>query len=435
MLLRNLFWLVAFAFMLPLVSMAAAASVPGQQAFERGIKAFRAGDHAAALEAFLQARRAGLDTPGLRYNLGVTYYRLKRYPEAEREFRELTREAAWAPVAYYNLGLTAQRLGRLEQAVAYFERAYETSEDAGLRVLAGAALARLGRAPPRRTSVLASLAGGYDSNVALAPDSEVVGLADNSDVFLEASGVIAHRLTGTPAGGFYFHGGLVVREYLDANEFDQLGMRVGLSHDAVAGRWWTELGGYLDAIYVDGKRFEQAATVDLQARYRLEGGRDLRGRYRFSRIDGGGGFGYLDGWQQRLTVEAGIPWARTRMRVGYELELNDREDLVRNGEFYSYSPTRHTLFAMAVWPAADDWRLSARGEYRTSRYNDPNRIDGGTRLLRREEDRYIASLRADRRLGGPWRLFLDYHYTRNDSNFRIYDYSRHQFMAGIEAAL
>lgn len=77
----------------------------------------------------------------------------------------------------------------------------------------------------------------------------------------------------------------------------------------------------------------------------------------------------------------------------------------------------------------------ARGEYRTCRYDDPNRFDGGARLLRREEDRYIASLRADRRLTGPWRLFLDYHYTRNDSNFRVYDYSRHQLMAGVETAL
>src|SRR5205823_3793992 len=95
----------------------ARAATPGAQVFDQGISAFRAGDYRAALQSFLDARRAGLDTPALRYNLGATYYRLARYTEAEQEFEALARDPQWAPLAHYNLGLTAQHMGRPQQAI------------------------------------------------------------------------------------------------------------------------------------------------------------------------------------------------------------------------------------------------------------------------------------------------------------------------------
>lgn len=411
----------------------AAPTTTGEQAFDQGLKAFRAKDYAAALQTFLQARRAGMDTPALRYNLGVVYYRLKRYPEAEQEFGALARDPAWAPVAHYNLGLTAQRLGRSEQAATHFERAYRTSTDPKLRTLAESALARLGRTQ-RSTSVAASLALGYDSNAVLAPEAEIVGLSEDSDGFLEVLGALNHRLTGTSARGLSLHGGVVARDYLEIDEFDQIAARVGISRDTDTGSWQTGAGGYIDLVYVDGERFERAGTLELQVRRRLGGGRDVRGRYQFSNIEGGSGFEFLDGSQHRLTLDAGVRLQRAGLRAGYQLELNDRADLVRGAEFYSYSPTRHTIFGRADWPTARGWRMSARGEYRYSHYDDPNRIDGGVRLTR-EEDRYIAALRADRPLTGPWRLFLDYSYSRNDSNLPVYEYARHQLMTGIETTL
>ncbi|HKC53415.1 MAG TPA: tetratricopeptide repeat protein, partial [Burkholderiales bacterium] len=111
----------------------AGAAAEGAQVFEQGVKAFRAGDYQAALRSFLDALRAGLDTPGLRYDLGATYYRLGRYAEAEREFQALAPDPNWAPLARYNLGLTAQRAGRPQQAIEYFEQAYRTTTDPNLR--------------------------------------------------------------------------------------------------------------------------------------------------------------------------------------------------------------------------------------------------------------------------------------------------------------
>jgi tetratricopeptide (TPR) repeat protein len=412
------------------------AAAEGAQAAEQGIQAFRAGDDQAALQSFLDARRAGLDTPGLHYNLGATYYRLSRYAEAEREFQALAADPKWAPLAHYNLGLTAQRAGRQQQAMEYFEQAQRTTTDPNLRTLAATALERLAGAPPSPgTSTVVSLAGGYDSNATLSPEAATVGASHQSDVFVEALAAASHRLAGNTASGWVAHGGLVLRKYRDLSQFDQTGLRVGLSQDTNSGRLQTSVGGYFDAVYLGGNRFEETAAVGVEARSRLDAGTELRGRYRFAYIAGGAGFEYLDGWEQRFTTDAGFALAPALVRVGYQLELNNRRDLQQGGEFFSASPTRHSLFATLALRNIGVWQVDARGEYRVSRYDTPNLINGGTLEVTRKDQRYGFALRANRRLTALWRAFVDTSYYRNEWNLDTYDYGRYQVMVGIEAAL
>ena len=415
------------------------AAADGALAAEQGVTAFRAGDYQAALQSFLDALVAGLDTPGLRYNLGATYYRLGRYAEAEREFQRLAPDPKWAPLAHYNLGLTAQRAGRPQQAMEYFEQAHRTTTDPNLRTLAATAFERLGGAPPSpETSAVISLAGGYDSNATLSPDAATVGVSHQGDRFVEALAVASHRMAGTTARGWVAHGGLVLRRYGDLNQFDVRGSRAGLDYETDSSRVQTSVGAYFDTAYIGGDRLEQVASADAQASWRLDAGGELRGRYQFRRIAGGGGFEYLDGWQQRLSADAGLALASALPRVGYQLELNHRRDLQQGSEFFSASPTRHSLFASVALRNVAGWQADARGEYRVSRYGDPNLIDGGalgTLEVTRKDQRYGFALRANRGLTPLWRAFIDYSYYRNQSNLDTYDYSRHQLMAGIEAAL
>ena len=415
------------------------AAADGELAAERGIAAFRAGDYPAALQSFLDALRAGLDTPGLHYDLGATYYRLGRYEEAEREFQALAPDPKWAPLARYNLGLSAQRAGRPQQAMEYFGEAHRTTADPNLRALAATAFERLRGAPPSpQTSAVISLAGGYDSNATLSPDAATVGVSHQGDRFVEALAAATHRLAGNTERGWVAHGGLVLRKYADLSQFDVRGSRAGLSYETDSGRVQTSVGGYFETAYIGGDRLQQVASVDAQASWRLDAGGELRGRYQFGHFAGGGGFEYLDGRQQRLSADAGFTLAGALLRVGYQLELNDRRDLQQGSEFFSASPTRHSLFASVALRNLAGWQADARGEYRVSRYRDPNLIDGGAQGIlevTRRDQRYGFALRASRPVAAPWRVFIDYSYYRNESNLDTYDYSRHQLMAGIEASL
>ena len=411
----------------------------GELATERGIAAFRAGDYAAALQSFLDALAAGLDTPGLRYDLGATYYRLGRYAEAEREFQALAPDPKWASLARYNLGLTAQRAGRPQQAMEYFEDVYRTTADANLRALAATAFERLRGAPPSPlTSAVVSVAGGYDSNATLSPDAATVGVSHQGDRFVEALAAATRLLVGNTERGWVAHGSLVLRKYGDLHQFDVAGSRAGLSHERYWGRVQTSAGAYFDTAYIGGDRLEQGASLDAQASSRLDSGGELRARYQFRHIAGGSGFEYLDGREQRLTVDAGFTLAGAFLRAGYQLELNHRRDLQQGSEFFSASPTRQSLFATVALRNVAGWQADARGEYRVSRYGDPNLIDEGALGIlevTRKDRRYGFALHANRRLTAPWGVFIDYSYYRNGSNLDTYDYSRQQLIAGIEATL
>ena len=72
---------------------------PARTSLEQGVQAFRNGDYEQALQHFGHARELGVDTPGLHYNLGATYYRLGRYSESRGEFEQLLRVPRLAPLA------------------------------------------------------------------------------------------------------------------------------------------------------------------------------------------------------------------------------------------------------------------------------------------------------------------------------------------------
>jgi len=395
----------------------AGAALPGQQEFERARASFNAGDFDAALRQFLDARRAGLDTPVLRFNLGATYYRLRRYAEAQEEFRALARDPQWAALAHYNLGLAAMRLGDAGRAQENFDRAQRTSADANLRALAGVALERLGRASlPPRTGSLISLAGGHDSNPALYTDNTAPGGGNGGDYFAEALAVTTRSLSGNDALGWNAHGAAILRKYLDQGEFDLQGLRAGVSRNTDSGRTQTSVGGDYSLVYFDGALLEQAVSLDVQARWRLRAGRDLRARYELAHIGGGGAYGYLDGWQQRIAADAGFAWRRALWRAGYQLDIEDRRDLRQGAEFLSFSPRRHLLFATAELPDVAGWRAELRAEYRASRYRDPYRLDGGARVVERTDDRWGMVVRGSRSVSAGRRLFVELSSYRNDSS-------------------
>ena len=415
------------------------AGADGALAVERGVAAFRAGDYPAALQLFLDALAAGLDTAGLRYDLGATYYRLGRYAEAEREFQTLAPDPNWAPLAHYNLGLTAQRAGRRQQAMEYFEQAQRTTTDPNLRTLAATAFERLRGAPPSpQASAVISLAGGYDSNATLSPDAATGGVSHQGDRFVEALAAATQLLAGNTERGWVAHGSLILRKYADLHQFDVAGSRAGLSEERYWGRVQTSVGAYFDTAYIGGDRLEQGTSLEARASSRLGAGGELSGRYQFRHVAGGDGFEYLDGRQQRLSAEAGFTPAGALLRAGYQLELNHRRDLQQGSEFLSASPTRQSLFASVALLNLAGWATDARGEYRVSRYRDPNLIDAGPSGIvevRRRDRRYGFALRANRRLTAPWGVFIDYSYYRNEPNLDTYDYSRQQLMAGIEVSL
>lgn len=120
----------------------AAGCAGGALALDAGTRAYRNGDHAAAVEHW-RAAVAERPTPALHYNLGSALFRMGRYEVAVKEFAEAA--AADGPlrtVALYNLGTAALRASeQADRKEEWLDRAIDSYEEV-LAATPGDSLAR-----------------------------------------------------------------------------------------------------------------------------------------------------------------------------------------------------------------------------------------------------------------------------------------------------
>jgi len=409
----------------------ALAQAPGSAEFEAGVSAYRAGDYARALAQFERARSLGYDSPQLRFNLGLSYYQRRRLPEARAQFEALRRDPGFEGIADFHLALVAARQGDRARARALW-RALEQGPDAALAQRAGVALARLeaGRVPlPVTGYVLAGL--GYDSNPVLLDESVQPAGAGGSPA-VELLGLVSVPLAGAARAATVMRGGAYLKDYVDDVGADQHGLFAGLWREFDDGR--RRLGFALEASIsdYDGEPFQRIAGVQV---LRSPGS---RGGWRFTAQAGYVGaadaHAHLEGWRARAGVGHQARAGRVKLRLGYDVELNDREDQRRGGEFFSHSPLRQRVEAIAEHPAGAGTTLRWSARYRDSRYRDEDRFLEGAVLReeRRVERLWQAGVQARRRLGRETFALLELQHSRNAATPEVFDYDRTTALLGLE---
>jgi tetratricopeptide (TPR) repeat protein len=397
-----------------LTGVAIGADLPGNNYFSSGIQAFAEGKYEKALELFQAANKVGLNSSELHYNLGVTYYRLKRYPEAGKEFERLSKVPETEPLAHYNLGLIALATGKKADAKNHFKITSRTATDEKLRTLADDQLREL--VTGKKGSWLSgyiSLAPGYDDNVYLIADDEVI-VGNVKDYFMEYTGAATLQLSGTRENGLQLKGTAYYQDYLDANEFDFGNLHIGPEFDRKLGRWNTSLAGFVDRSYIDKDLFEQIYTAELRGSREIYRNLDLRLRYQFSYIDAESPYQDLSGNRHRMTAGLrSILWG-TDTRLDYTFELNDRDD----PDF----PTRHTMALLADRDLSDVWSVGVNASYRYSDYQSSDR----------EDKRIWLGARISRSIPWGFRAFGKYDHIRNISSLDESDFSSNVFSIGLE---
>ena len=407
--------LLTLALLLMNVDAPAATDAAARQ-FRSGSTAFQAGDYAQALEAFEAALASGMSGPAVHFNIGVAAYRVGDYSRAETAFQEVARTPTMAALAHYNLGLVALARNDSATAVEWFDKVGPATSDERLRALASSRLAELRpETPPRLWYGYAAFAVGYDDNVALVSNSNVLGISDTEDSFADLQLALSTPLTDA----WRLDGALMLTDYQDLDTFDQLSSYGGARYRWAAGDWANEAGLRLGYSLLDGSGFESRQTLSLQTRRELRPDLQLRGRYRFHHIDGLNDYSGLSGLRHEGT--AALLWTHADWDIyaAYRLEIADYDSA-------TLSSTRHELRVFVERPLNADWTVLFDA---SGRHSDYDAADYGV------ERRTDFGLAVTRTLSTRWRLVARYAYTQNQADLPDYDYRGNRFSAGVEATL
>ena len=426
-----------------------AANDGGTEDFDNGVRLFQLQRYAEALDSFLAARKAGLETPELGFNLGSTYYKLGRYEDSRNEFEKLLKVPSAAALAEYNLGLASLRLSDQTAAARHFAEAARIAQDQDLARLAKSALERLQAGvaavtPQPRLHSLVSLARGHDSNVTLSADPDQLGVPHASDDYYEVFGATEYQVHGNRENGERLSATGYVRRNDDIDEFDQSVVQGAFSVDRRIGSWYTTSSLIVDTIFLDKDRFSSSATGSLEARHALPFNSSAGLRYQGSYINADGQFASLEGQRHALRGSLANQYGRAITQLGYEFEINDRSDLkAANGQFFSRSPIAHTVFLANATQVTSRLSLQPSVDYRFSRYRDPDRraivtpgADGGDPVISlrsgtRHDEGFHAAFRAEYAITPHVFAHGQYDYTDNRSNFDDFAYDRRAFSFGL----
>ena len=91
--------------------------------FQQGRSHLENGDAAQALIPLEKAKRRAPDKASIRERLGIAYFRLGRYGEAEAEFRAMLELAPLDDYAHYALGRCLEKRGHAQEANGHYKLA------------------------------------------------------------------------------------------------------------------------------------------------------------------------------------------------------------------------------------------------------------------------------------------------------------------------
>lgn len=414
----------ALSFCILLLCATAAAAAGGSDAFRAGVEASRAGDYREAVQHFEAARRAGLDTPALHFNLGVALYRMGAIERARSSFLRAYRKPELAAPAAYNLGRIARETGETTAALRWFTRTVELARTDAVRVRAQRTLTALERAPAPDSLVFASAGMGYDSNVELAPD-ESAALSREADLFASAQAFAVRRV----GGGVYLFGTAYTEQYRNEHDSDLV--------TVAAGGGWRGSGERRPHVRLGvrherlgGDTFENA----LLARADIEGGPgpgSARLGIEAERHAGGPAFDYLDGNAGRAFISWQPGLGEGLWTLDAEIQRVNRRDADEGDDFFSFSYWAAALEMGHKRRLGPDAALLLSAGWTGYRYDDPE-VRGGLERDRRREHRIEIGAAYEQQIGNGWRSTTRLERDYRESTVETYDYSRLRFMQGFE---
>jgi hypothetical protein len=389
--------------------------------YESGVEAYTSGDNAAAISFFESAQAQGMETIALKYNLASSYYRAGQLVDARVLFEQLAWIEGMQDLSNYHLGQIAMDQRDRATATYHFDKVVTSGKDEKLSKLSQKYLALLAKDEPRWQSYI-NLNLGYDDNINSVTGDSVLDEADN---FAELAASTEYLLSGQRRDGWMLNAILHAIEYQDNDSTDQVILSAGIKRSLRLADWDTSANLLLSKSTYGGDDFQTTTKLDVVGRKPLTRRHRLYLRYRAEDIRSDNAlYDYLEGWRQRGRVEYRHYDTNNIKYLYYELELNDRGQLVTPVDSYEYSPTRHTIRGIYTHVLGNKWWLTGDVAYRASDFDPSPTID-------RIDDQWTFGLSAEYLIDKTFRLTTKYQLVDNSSSVDRYNYDKSIFKVGL----
>ena len=426
--------------LVPVTALADTDRANAKKQMKAGIAAFQNNDLEQARQ-LLEAASTQLQSRALTYNLGVLYYKIGEYELARQQFRELldTKQRA---LAFYNLGLVALAQEKDREARVAFTNSAVASAESGDEKLGQLALAQLDELgtlpPPIPWQALFSVAGGYEENIGLFPDTASSRL---DDAFLETVGVVSGYPLRKGDDALKMQLQVYGRQYQDEDDFDTHLVRLDAAWERSFTPYRFSLGLGGDQIWRGGSSQEQRARVSGQVTTRACQLASEAARCTVSldaeQVYADESLNAYDGQHYRLDLRYRARMDAWRGDFRYRVDYDDRENLRIGREFFSVSPLGQTLKFGVGYGFTPALELGIAIDYRLNYYRDTHRLQaqGGVFVIHRKDHRLTFGVNGQYRLNKTVSLLLNLQHIDNDSNISRYDYDRRTANLGIAVRL
>jgi len=346
---------------------------------------------------------------------------LGRYEDAKKYFKLLNQTEAMRDLAEYHLGLIAIKEKDGSLARHYFNSIASTGKDEKLIALSKKQLSALSKSEDRWTSFVA-LNLGYDDNISSVSGDSVLNRADSFYQLLASADLL---LSGRRVDGWTADASLSGIEYSETDTNDEYHFSMGLRRAMKLDDWYTSAHLNLSKSTYGGDDFQTIAKLDIIGRKPVSKRERICLRYQAEDIRSDNViYDYLAGWRQRAKAEYRHYAQNNTKHIYYELELNNRGELVTSTGTYEYSPTRHTVRGIYTHIVTKHWWLTGDLSYRISDFSPTPTID-------REDNQWRVALSTDYYFDRTFKVAAKYQYIDNASTIDRYSYDKSIIKVGL----
>ncbi len=266
-------------------------------------------------------------------------------------------------ISDYHLGLIAIKEKDGKLARGHFNAVIASDRDEKLVKLSQKHLAAFTKKEDRWNSYIAFNLG-YDDNISSVSGDSVLDIADSFYELYASTDVL---LSGRRTDGWLAGASVYGIEYTDTDTNDQYNFSLGLKRAMKFDDWDTTTHLTLAKSTYGGDDFQTITKLDVLARKPISKREKIYLRYQAEDMRSDNSlYDYLEGWRQRGRVEYRNYSASNIKHIYYELELNDRGELVTLTDSYDYSPTRHSVRGIYTQIINKRWWLIGDLSYRFS---------------------------------------------------------------------